>query len=403
MTKTKDLDPATCISTTYALLPRFDHTKRKMKLPCSRLDDCPYCVPKRQKKLYGLALHGAKILPDDNMKFFTLTIPNTHDEYNTPTSLARRLTKNFRRLRKSLQNSAAEYDGTEYFCVLEFGDKHQRPHLHFLIHDPHNLFPTNKPRSAYKYTRDWFDDMSPEAQSFYLRLGNLGLGFYHCEKIAYGPGGAASYLVKYISKSVKSSKTVEKLKGIRLYNMSRGWPRKEKPLDTFAHKLEAVVDVSRSEDKSILDYADIEPVVFDPLSTTYEDIIRFQLDGQPILSRMDSFLSDVSTFVDISRDYNRVYSKYIDHNPMHRVRVPKRLREFTCTRMTKPEIRHLETEVISETNDDIARHLLFLRKSVLEQLSKIRSEYDYSGSIKFLHYIVKSDLDSDFLTKILST
>ena len=381
--------PGECTSTSYALITRYDYSKSRMKLPCPRTDMCDVCLQHRKKKLYALCRYGAELLGDP-LKFLTLTIPDDHQsEFNTPTSLAKDLTSRFRKLRRSLQK-LKPYKGTEYFCVLEFGSKNMRPHLHFIIYDPNNVFPECPPRSAFKSHDAWLSAMTPAARAFYDKLTRHGLGYYHAEQIMKGPGGAAAYLSKYMSKSIQAAKPIQKLKNLRLYNTSRGWPRTRPEPKLYAYKLDRIADYTQEpEIESIPEH---EPVRDNLLDNIPQKCIQFQLDSHKIRTDFQSFLSDVKLMFKYRKACDRYRAKLKVKYPHYVLHLPKSIHEYSESASYQAQVTHIETEqTITDPAvlyDEDAITASYLRKHALLYEDKLRGHHDYTGSIAFLRFLL---------------
>lgn len=158
--------------------------------------DCPYCGPKKQKKLYDDIRYGADFIEQvygGRMRFMTLTLSPLDDDRDIMTYWAR--------LRASLAKHG--YKGYDFFLVKEFTKKGRR-HLHVAI----SVWIPKAVLSAL-----W---QKATGHSFVVWISS--------RKIR----NMAAYMSKYMGKALTDTEHSYRYKE-RRYSSSKKWPKIPKP------------------------------------------------------------------------------------------------------------------------------------------------------------------------------
>lgn len=188
----------------------------RSKMRCMNIVECSSCKNVWRGKVRAKIHEGAKGRPIYGAWMF-LTITESTDRGVDD------VLESYKKFRKWLWR---EYPGCKFFRVFEL-TKRGRLHIH-ILHDS-GIPLVEKANKLGEKEGPYLRKQSKEGRKFIERLINFGFGYIiDNQPLRYGPGGAGSYMAKYLGKA--TNKVIQRPDGrsIRVAEGSRNWPTKKK-------------------------------------------------------------------------------------------------------------------------------------------------------------------------------
>lgn len=166
----------------------YHGNERVLRVACGKVGECEECMEAWRSRVRRRVRNGAR-MPRFGLWFLTLTFA---DPVTLDSAMA-----SWRTFRRSLMR---EFPRARLFRVVEL-TKTGRPHFHAVVDaDLPRIYKADKGGESLE---SYWAKQSDRARDFLLRhVLPAGFGpISDCERVRRGPGGAASYMGKYLSKA----------------------------------------------------------------------------------------------------------------------------------------------------------------------------------------------------------